>query len=176
MWSNLKADMNRYRRNNRIDWSEPSIPVVVLYRFGRYAQTRRFKPLRWVLKILHLPLFIFFTLLTGIHLPRSCQIGPGLRIYHFGCIVLNPLTKIGRNCTLRQGVTIGNRQTDEDVPVLGDDVNIGAGAKILGQIRIGNHVSIGANAVVLTDVPDHHIAVGVPARVFPQKHEDPSHT
>ena len=79
------------------------------------------------------------------------------------------MTVIGKNCTLRHGVTIGNRQAVDDVPVIGDHVDIGAGAKILGKIRIGNNVSIGANAVVITDVPDNHIAVGVPARILPQK-------
>ena len=83
--------------------------------------------------------------------------------------MLHPETVMGRNCTLRHDVTIGTRSGDHDVPVLGDDVEIGAGAKILGSIRIGNRVSIGANAVVLDDVPDDHLAVGVPARVFPKR-------
>ena len=68
-----------------------------------------------------------------------------------------------RNCTLRQDVTVGTRQGDHDVPILGDGVEIGAG-RILGSVRIGSRVSIGANAVVLDDVPDHHIAVRVPTR------------
>jgi serine O-acetyltransferase len=112
---------------------------------------------------------MIFTIITGIQIPRGCKIGPGLRIYHFGCLVLNPLTVIGKNCTLRHGVTIGNRNEIDDVPVLGDNVDIGAGAKVLGRIKIGNNVSIGANAVVITDVPDDHIAVGVPARVILKK-------
>jgi serine O-acetyltransferase len=174
MWSNLKQDIRRYRYNNRIDWSEPSIPVVVLYRFGRYAQRNRFKVIRILLKMIHLPFFIFFTLLTGIHIPRSCQIGAGLRIYHFGCLIINPGTVIGKDCTLRHGVTIGTRIEDNDAPVLGDNVDIGAGAKILGRIRIGNNVSIGANAVVITDIPDDCIAVGVPAKAIPKKVNRPT--
>jgi serine O-acetyltransferase len=82
---------------------------------------------------------------------------------------LNPETVIGKNCTLRHGVTIGNRQSVHDVPILGDNVEIGVGAVILGHIHVGNNVTIGANAVVLTDVPDDHIAVGVPARVILKK-------
>jgi len=105
-------------------------------------------------------------LVTGIDLPRRAQIGPGLKIWHFGGVFVHAETVIGRNCTLRHEVTIGVRHGAHDVPVLGDDVDIGCGAKILGKIRIGNRVSIGANAVVLDDVPDDHIAVGVPARIF----------
>jgi serine O-acetyltransferase len=83
--------------------------------------------------------------------------------------VIHAETVIGRNCTLRHEVTIGTRHGEHDVPVLGDDVDIGAGAKVLGKIRIGNRVSIGANAVVLDDVPDDHLAVGVPARILPKR-------
>jgi serine O-acetyltransferase len=118
----------------------------------------------------------FVTLLTGIHLPRGAKIGGGLRIWHFGCIVLNPDTIIGKNCTLRHGVTIGNRNSEHDVPVIGDNVDIGVGAVIIGSVVIGNNVSIGSNAVVLCDVPDDHIAVGVPARVIPKdKKKSPVH-
>ncbi len=79
---------------------------------------------------------------------------------------MNAETVIGRNCTIRHQVTIGSRNNEHDVPVLGDDVDIGAGAKVLGKIYIGSRVSIGANAVVLIDVPDDNIAVGVPARIL----------
>ncbi|HIK58838.1 MAG TPA: serine acetyltransferase [Nitrospinaceae bacterium] len=115
------------------------------------------------------PLYGFITLLTGINLPITARIGEGIRIWHFGCIVLHPNTIIGKNCDIRHDVTIGNRKTYSDVPEIGDNVDIGAGAKILGKIIIGNNVSIGANAVVLRDVPDNHIAVGVPAKIYPKK-------
>lgn len=166
----FRKDLLRFRDiNGNIDWSEPSIFIIFIYRLGKSIEKIKFYPLRKLLKLIHLPFFIFSSLLIGIHIPRSCEIGPGLRIYHFGCIILNPLTKIGSNCTLRHGVTIGNRKSEDDVPVLGDNVNIGAGAKILGKISIGDNVSIGANAVVLSDVPNNHIAVGIPAKVFLKK-------
>ena len=76
----------------------------------------------------------------------------------------------GDDCVIRQGVTVGLRHRGQrGSPVLGDRVDIGAGAKLLGPIRIGNDVAIGANAVVLTDVPDGCVAVGVPARVLPRR-------
>lgn len=105
------------------------------------------------------------TCLVGIALPRSAEIGGGLRIDHFGAIVISPGAVIGKNCTIRQGVTIGNRKSLDDIPVLGDGVDIGAGAKLLGAIHIGNGAKIGANAVVLTDVPEGATAVGVPAKI-----------
>ena len=109
------------------------------------------------------------TLLTGINLPVSAKIGPGFRIWHFGCIVLHPQVEIGKNCDIRHGVTIGNQKMYSDVPIIGDNVNIGVGATILGKIKIGNNVTIGANAVVLHDVPDNYTAVGIPARIYPTK-------
>ena len=113
--------------------------------------------------------YAILRLQTGIDLPRGVRIGPGLRIWHFGGIVIHAEAVIGRNCTLRHEVTIGTRHGEHDVPVLGDDVDIGAVRKILGKIRIGSRVSIGANAVVLDDVPDDHLAVGVPARILPKR-------
>jgi serine O-acetyltransferase len=169
MGKKLTTDLKRYKKGRFIDLSEPSIWIIFLYRLGKGIRRIPFAPLRILLNIFFLPVYYFSSVVIGITIPRSCTIGPGLRIYHFGGIVLNPETVIGSHCTMRHGVTIGNRQEEHDVPVLGDNVDIGAGAKILGRIRIGNNVSIGANAVVLTDVPDDHIAVGVPAKTHPKK-------
>lgn len=167
--SNFYQDLNRYRKNGKIQWHEPSLWVVAVYRFGQWCINRKQGIIKTVLTLIHLPIFSVITLMTGIHLPRGAKIGGGLRIWHFGGIVLNPDTVIGKNCTLRHGVTIGNRHSEHDVPVFGDNVNIGVGAVIMGKIRIGNNVSIGANAVVLCDVPDNHVAVGMPAKTYPKK-------
>ena len=102
----------------------------------------------------------------AISLPESATIGKGLRIWHFGGIFINGSAVIGNNCTLRQGVTIGNRHKGGPSPVLGDNVELGAYAQILGDVRIGNNCRIGAMSVVLTDVPDG-AAVGQPARIIP---------
>jgi serine O-acetyltransferase len=108
-------------------------------------------------------------LFTGIYIPRGAKIGGGLKIYHFSGIIINPLSIIGSGCTLRQGVTIGNKNEIRDVPIIGNNVDFGAGSIAMGAIRIGNNVSIGANAVVISDVPDNYIAVGVPAKIFKKK-------
>lgn len=163
----FKEDTKRYRRiTNSAPIKEPSVIVIFLFRLTSVVRKIKFSPLRFILNLLIIPIYRFFTVFIGISMPRSCEIGGGLIIFHYGAIALNPLVKIGTNCTLRQGVTIGNRKTNEDVPIIGNNVDIGAGAVIIGGIKIGNNVSIGANAVVLTDVPDNSIAVGNPARII----------
>jgi serine O-acetyltransferase len=106
---------------------------------------------------------------TGISLPLGAEIGPGLRIYHFGNIFINSGSVIGRNCTLRQGVTIGNRLEGGPTPVIEDDVDFGAYAQVLGNVHIGAGAKIGAMSVVLSDVPPAATAVGIPARVVEPK-------
>lgn len=106
---------------------------------------------------------------TGISLPKATPIGPGLRIWHFGNIFVNPDSVLGANCTLRQGVTIGNRVEGGPSPVLGDDVEVGAYAQILGGIKVGRGAKVGAMSVVLVDVPDGATAVGNPARIIENK-------
>lgn len=169
--SDFREDLKRYRnrKTGKFDWNEPSIVVVVLYRWGRWIRSIRFAPARFLLNCVFVPLYGFFTCFVGISLPRGAKIGGGLRIDHFGAIVISPGAVIGKHCTIRQGVTIGNRKSLDDIPVVGDNVNIGAGAKILGAVRIGNNVKIGANAVVLCDVPDGCTAIGVPAKVLSPK-------
>jgi serine O-acetyltransferase len=107
----------------------------------------------------------------GIMIPFTTEIGPGLFIGHFGCIVVHPDAVIGRNCNLSQGVTIGlsARGKREGVPTLGDNVYIAPGAKVFGAIRIGNDVAVGANAVVTRDVPDGAVVAGIPAEVISQE-------
>lgn len=165
------SDLKRYKSsfNNRFEWNEPSYIVIILYRIGSSIRKIKFKPLRLLLSALHIPFYAFFSIFMGISIPRGATIGKGFRIYHYGGVVLNPLTVIGYNCSIHQGVTIGVRNTYTDVPVIGNNVTVGAGAKLLGDIKIGNNVIIGANAVVLCDVPNDSIAVGIPAKVFKKK-------
>ena len=108
-------------------------------------------------------------MLLGVELPCEAIVGERLVIEHTGTIVVSGDAIFGDDCILRQGVTVGLRNRGiRGSPRLGDRVDIGAGAKLLGPIRIGNDVAIGANAVVLCDVPDQSIAVGIPARVRPR--------
>lgn len=103
----------------------------------------------------------------GISIPPSTRIGPGFYIGHFGGIIVNHKSVIGKNCNISQGVTIGkaNRGRNKGYPTLGDNVFIGPGAVIVGNVRVGNNVAIGANSVVTRDVPDNAVVAGVPGRV-----------
>jgi len=107
----------------------------------------------------------FWSVVSGADIPLTCSIGGGLVIPHPNGIVIHPSAQIGVNCIIFQQVTIGTI-AEGGFPVIGGHVDIGAGAKILGSVRIGANANIGANAVVLQDVPSGAVAVGVPARVI----------
>jgi serine O-acetyltransferase len=93
-------------------------------------------------------------------------VGPGLNIHHLGPITINKGATIGSNCTLQPGVMIGQSNSKENVPVIGNDVYFCPGAKVFGKIKIGNNVVIAPNSVVTKDVPDHCIVSGVPAKII----------
>lgn len=159
-----QADLQRYPARPFL--KEQSIWAIAIYRFGRRNDRRKPGIRRWIGDRLYWLAFRFFETMTGISIPKSVEIGPGLRIYHFGNIFIHYEVRIGSNCTLRQGVTIGNRYENGPVPTLEDDVELGAYAQILGDVRIGRGARIGAMSVVLNDVPPGATAVGVPARVL----------
>lgn len=104
---------------------------------------------------------------TGIEIHPGATIGKGLFIDHGMGVVIGETAVIGDNCLLYQGVTLGGTGKDKGKrhPTLGDNVLVGAGAKILGPFKVGNNVKIAANAVVLNAIPDNCTAVGVPARI-----------
>ncbi len=104
----------------------------------------------------------------GIDIHESTNIKSGLYIGHFGTIIVNDRAMIGKNCNISQSVTIGqaNRGKKKGFPTIGDNVYIGPGAKIIGSVKIGNNVAIGANCVVTKDIPDNSVVVGIPAKVI----------
>mgnify|MGYP002371346030 FL=1 len=104
----------------------------------------------------------FWSIITGADIPVNCNIGAGILMPHPNGIVIHPAAEIGANCLIFQQVTIGANERGE-VPKIGNHVDIGAGAKIIGGVIIGDHSLIGANAVVVSTVPPWHVAVGVPA-------------
>ena len=105
--------------------------------------------------------------LTGIEIHPGATIGRGLVIDHGSGVVIGETAEIGDNCTIYQGVTLGGTGKDEGKrhPTLGNNVLVGAGAKILGPVKIGNNVKVAAGAVVLSELPEHSTAVGIPAKV-----------
>lgn len=102
---------------------------------------------------------------TGFQIPPNVC-GPGLTIYHYGTIIINDKAKIGSNVILYPGVLIGHKVLGEPAPVIGNNVFIGAGAKIIGDVHIGNNVTIAPNAIVVKDVPDNAVVGGVPAHIL----------
>ena len=105
---------------------------------------------------------------TGIEIHPGATIGKGLFIDHGMGVVIGETTEIGDNCTIYQNVTLGGtgKETGKRHPTLGDNVLVGAGAKVLGPFKVGNNARIAAGAVVLNEVPDNATAVGVPARMI----------
>lgn len=126
------------------------------------------------LMLLAVPYGIFYRVFVewflGVELPWKTRIGPGLRIEHGQTLVVNDQTIFGSHCMVRHSTTIGNKQLRSGAysgsPVIGDHVDIGANAVILGEIRIGDHAVIGAGSVVLKDVPPSTVVAGNPARVL----------
>jgi serine O-acetyltransferase len=161
--ADFRADLDRYPP--RAFLREQSIWAVAVYRFGRWAASGP-GPAARLLGLVYWAAFRLTETVTGIGIPRGVEIGPGLRIHHFGGIFVAEGTRIGSACTLRQGVTIGNREDDGPTPVLGNGVDVGAHAQILGGIELGDGCRIGAASVVLVDVAAGATAVGVPARVI----------
>ncbi len=111
--------------------------------------------------------------MTGIEIHPGAKIGKGFFIDHGSGVVIGETAEIGDNCTLYQGVTLGGtgKDTGKRHPTLGNNVMVGAGAKVLGPFRIGDNSKIAAGAVVLTEIPDDCTAVGIPARVVRCKNE-----
>jgi serine O-acetyltransferase len=107
----------------------------------------------------------------GISISPKTKIGSGFYIGHFGGIIVSDESVIGKNCNISQGVTLGkgNRGKNKGYPILGDNIYIGPGAKIVGAVKIGNNVAIGANCVVTKDIPDNSVVVGIPGKVISQE-------
>ena len=137
------------------------LPVVIL-RMAGACEGKKCKVLGKIFSIIN---FLFF----GLEVSSKVKIGEGLFLPHTVGTVIGA-ARIGINCTIMQGVTLGSAEPDlhfdeSKRPVIGDNVLIGSGAKIIGSVFVGNNVKIGANAVVVKDIPDNSVAVGVPAVV-----------
>ncbi len=121
-----------------------------------------------------LPYLIFYRItiewILGIELPYKTKIGKGLVIHHGQALIINDSVQIGNNCILRHCTTIGNKQIGIDQfspsPIIGNNVDIGSNVCIIGPIKIGDNVKIGAGSVIVKDIPSNSIVVGNPARII----------
>lgn len=171
LFENIREDWRTHDRK----LSRQGLWVMIVYRFGRWRYTLRWRWLRMPFSFFYKLMKTASEIITGIELPCEATLGRRFRIDHFGGIIISGDAVFGDDCVVRNGVTVGLRHIEYGgSPIIGNRVDIGAGAKILGPIRIGDDVAIGANAVVITNVPSNCIAVGVPARVLPRKTSRPA--
>lgn len=134
--------------------------AIILYRLAHWFQVRKLTTIARMISQ-------FARFLTGIEIHPGAKIGKGFFIDHGAGVVIGETAEIGDNVTLYQGVTLGGtgKEKGKRHPTLGDNVMVSAGAKVLGSMKIGNNVKIGAGSVVLTPVPDNCTVVGVPGRI-----------
>lgn len=121
-----------------------------------------------------LPKLIYYLqyMLFNCSVPASCKIGKGTKFGYGGIgVVIHARAEIGENCIIGQNVTVGGRSGFYEVPVIGNNVEICAGSRVLGPIKIGDNVIIGANAVVIKDVPSNAVVAGVPAHIIKYRNE-----
>jgi serine acetyltransferase len=167
--------MKRLLSEIRSDWeanhgNPKSALVLVGFRVAhRFARRSTRDPLFWA----GLPLLVAYRVGVewglGVEIPAKTHVGTHLRVSHGQGLVVHKDTVLGDHCHLQHNTTIGRRGGPHDVPVIGNGVEIGANAVVLGPIRIGDDARIGAGAVVLTDVPAGATAVGNPARILPRR-------
>jgi serine O-acetyltransferase len=153
-------------RSHGSRWGAQGFWVMAVYRYGRWRYGIPAGLMRKPFSLVYRVLYKGVQIVTGVELPCEATVGRNFVIDHFGGIIVSGYTRFGDNCRIRSGVVIGlSRVDDPCAPVIGNNVDIGAGAKLLGAITIGDNVCIGANAVVNRDIPANSIAVGVPAQI-----------
>lgn len=154
------------------DSTRPGFQALAVHRFGTWRMGIGLRIVRAPLSVLYRVMYRGVRNFYGIELPYTARIGRRVTIEHQSGIVVHGHCEIGDDCVIHQDVTIGNRRPDrpDDAPKIGNRVNIGAGAKLLGAVRIGDDARVGANAVVIDDVPRGALVVGVPARVCGSGH------
>ncbi len=168
MFPNLKYDFRRVyhktsykgvlRKLYIVFWSQ-GFNAVMGYRVCRWLYLHR-------IPLLHIFIQRWIELTTGVSIPPTVKIGKGLMIEHFGGIVINSGSVIGDFCTISHCVTLGNKRPGGKSPKIGNNVYLCVGAKILGEISIGDNSVVGANAVVLESVPAYSVVAGVPAKII----------
>jgi serine O-acetyltransferase len=159
MFEQVIADFRRHDSSllNRAFWA------MAVYRYGNWANRLPPGPLRWFGSKLYGVQFLLVQMATGVTLHREVRIGKDFHIIHAGPIIVHPNTVIGDRCGIMHGVTLGTNMKDGEAPIIGNDVFIGTGASVLGKIVVGDGACIGANSLVIRDVPPGAVVIGVPA-------------
>ncbi|MGZ8957080.1 MAG: serine O-acetyltransferase [Methylosarcina sp.] len=149
---------------------DPGTLAVLVYRFGRFAKDVRLPLVGHLLKALYFACFYLVQMFTGISIQAYADIGPRFVVMHFSCVFV-VAEKIGSDFTVYEGVTVGNIRGKSRLPIIGNNVTLEAGCKVLGDVTIGDNVVVRANSLVLSDIPSNSIAVGNPARHTPMKQD-----
>jgi serine O-acetyltransferase len=175
MFEHLREDYRRYQRMHATSGLRGLLEIattygfiaVAVYRYGRWTRTIEPRLLSLPFKLVYRVMNVFVELVFGISVSTNGAIGPGFYIGHFGAIFLH--CDAGRNLSIGQDTTIGYKGAGKSTgfPKLGDDVYVGTGARILGDIRVGDGSLIGANTVVTKDVPPRTRVVGAAVRMTP---------
>ena len=169
----IKADLFRYKGLTGVIgfFLGLSIPgFKYMYLLRKISKCRKYSVKRLLLSFLKRR----YSYKYGFQIPSITQIGEGFYIGHHGIVVINEKVKIGKNCNIAHGVTIGqtNRGKLKGCPTIGDKVWIGTGSVIVGNINIGSNVLIAPNSYVNIDVPDNSLVIGNPAKIV--KKENPT--
>lgn len=167
----INTDLYRYTRETnfisliRCAYDNPGFTYTFWWRLCSYLIKKKISKIAFY----YLCKFILshYKYKYGIDIPIGLPIGKGLYIGHFGGIVIGADVRIGDNFNLSHGVTLGqvNRGSNKGSPTIGDNVYIGPGAKVIGNVIIGNNVAIGANCVVVKSIPDKGVVVGIPGKI-----------
>jgi serine O-acetyltransferase len=162
LWALLREDL----RTHDNDFLEQGFWAVAVHRFGNWRMGIRFKLVRAPFTLLYRLLFKFVEWTCGITLPYTTKLGRRVRIWHHSGMILHARS-IGDDVHIRHNTTFGvvRRNHNEEIPIIEDRVDLGCGVCVLGAVRVGHDSAVGANSVVLSDVPPHAVVVGAPARV-----------
>ncbi|MBI4685839.1 MAG: cysteine--tRNA ligase [Nitrospirae bacterium] len=170
-WDNIRRDYKAVFEKDPA--ARNGIEVMLAYPGFHAIALHRINHILWNLGVPVIPRLLsqIGRFLTGIEIHPAAKIGPGFFIDHGMGVVIGETAEVGETCLLYQGVTLGGtgKEKGKRHPTLGNNVTVGAGAKILGAITIGNNVVIGANSVILKPIPDNSICVGVPGRITKKK-------
>jgi serine O-acetyltransferase len=168
LWALVREDLGA---NGAVSW--PGFQAMAVYRFGVWKDGIRSKPLRIPCTILYRIAYAFVRNVYGIELPHTARIGRRLFVGHQHGIIVHHNAVIGDDCVIRQGVAIGQERQMPGVPMrelpapkLGNRVEVGAGAVVIGNVTVGDGVRIGPNAVVMTNVPAGAIVTAPLSRIM----------
>lgn len=181
LFENIRADIGHKRRwfykdagwwKNLIVLVQPGTLVVIVYRFGHWAHEQKNPILRNLLMLTYWATNLFVVICTQSYIRPETEIGKGLVIHNWSGVFIANAT-MGENCIVYQGVSIGHlrhfrglgRSKGRAAPRIGNNVYIASGAKVLGDVVIGDNVVVGANSLVITSLPDNCTVLGVPARI-----------